>query len=77
MILMVSFWVSSPHCICVFSVFSSFFFFCGEINKLNGSFRLSKQGLTVTLHRKQKINKRNKLYKQQKRKDQKAYPKNI
>ena len=59
-ILMVSFWVSSPHWIYVLSVF---FFFCGEINKLNGSFRLSKQGLIVTLHSKQKINKRNKLYK--------------
>ena len=33
--LMVSFWASSPHCYCVFSVFLSFVFFCGEIKKLN------------------------------------------
>ena len=33
--LMVSFRASSPHCFCVFSVFLSFVFFCGEIKKLN------------------------------------------
>ena len=54
------------------------FFFCGKINKLNGSFRLSKQGLIVTPHSKKKINKKNKLYKRHKKVGHnKAYSKNI